>query len=547
MSASTENISSDDPHGMPAADEVGRNASRAPLAAAKALAADAPLKGGQLGITALALALGTFMQVLDSTIANVSLPTISGNLGVSPDQGTWVITAFAVANGVGVPLTGWLMGRYGVVRTFCVSVLAFTLASLLCGVAWSLSSLIFFRVLQGGVSGPMIPGSQALLISIFPANKRGTALGIWSITTLVAPICGPILGGYISDNYHWGWIFLINVPVGIGVTFLTWINLKVRETPTRKLPIDTVGLLLLVVWVGALQVMLDQGKDLDWFSSNEIIVLAIITAVGFASFLIWELTEKSPIVDLSLFRGRNFALGTLAFCLGYAVFFASNLLMPLWLQTQIGYTATWAGLVAAPTGVIAVLLTPLSARLMSRIDARVIATVAFIAFGVSYLMRARFTSDASFLDFTLPLLVQGIAMATFFLAMITILLDGVPPERIPLASGLSNFARITAGGFAASIVTTLWDRREALHQSRITDQTTIFSPGLSEAVHNLHRFGFSQLAADAALTRTITGQAYLLAADDIFWASGWICLILIGMVWLCRRAVSGGGTHAAAD
>src|SRR6201996_8203690 len=264
-----------------------------------------PMTGAPLAITSLALALGTFMQVLDSTIANVSLPTIAGNLGVSADQGTWVITAFAVANGIGVPLTGWLMGRYGVVRTFTFSVLAFTAASFLCGIAWSLPSLIFFRVLQGGVSGPMIPGSQALLISIFPPNKRGTALGIWSITTLVAPICGPILGGYISDNYHWGWIFLINVPVGLIVTFLAWVNLKERETPTRKLPIDMVGLGLLIVWVGALQVMLDTGKDADWFESTRIVVLAVITAIFFVAFLIWELTEKFPVVDLSLFKGRN--------------------------------------------------------------------------------------------------------------------------------------------------------------------------------------------------------------------------------------------------
>ncbi len=513
----------------------------------KAPAADGPMHGGQLAVTALVLAMGTFMQVLDSTIANVSLPTIAGNLGVSPNQGTWVITAFAVANGIGVPLTGWLMGRYGVVRTFVFSVLAFTAASLLCGIAWSLPSLIFFRVLQGGVSGPMIPGSQALLISIFPSDKRGTALGIWSITTLVAPICGPILGGYISDNYHWGWIFLINVPVGLVVSFLCWINLKARETPTRKLPIDTVGLGLLVVWVGALQVMLDQGKDLDWFASTQIVILAIVTIVGFLAFLIWELSAKNPIVDLSLFKRRNFALGTLAFCLGYAVFFANALLMPLWLQTQVGYTATWAGLVAAPTGVVAVLLTPLAAKMMSRIDARIVATLAFIAFGVSFLMRARFTNEASFLDFTLPLLVQGIAMATFFLAMITILLDGIPPQKIPLASGLSNFARITGGGFAASIVTTMWDRREALHQSRLADQTTIFTPGLSETLKGLQHFGLSGLAGKAAVTRTMVSQAYLLAADDIFWISGWICIVLIGTVWLCHRAVSGGGPPVAAD
>jgi len=331
------------------------------------------------------------------------------------------------------------------------------------------------------------------------------------------------------------------------VSFLCWINLKERETPTRKLPIDTIGLALLVVWVGALQVMLDQGKDLDWFSSTQIVVLAIVTAIGFAAFLIWELTEKNPVVDLSLFKGRNFALGTLAFCLGYAVFFANNLLMPLWLQTQVGYTATWAGLVAAPAGVVAVLLTPLAAKMMSRFDARWVASLAFVAFGVSFLMRANFTNQASFLDFVLPLLVQGIALATYFLAMITILLDGIPPQKIPLASGLSNFARITGGGFAASIVTTLWDRREALHQSRLADQTTLFTPGLAEAVKNLHFFGLSDLAGKAAVTRNIVSQAYLLAANDIFWVSGWLCLIMIGMVWLCRRSISGGGTHAAAD
>ena len=506
-----------------------------------------PMQGAALAITALALALGTFMQVLDSTIANVSLPTIAGNLGVSTNQGTWVITSFAVANGIGVPLTGWLMGRYGVVRTFVFSVIAFTVASFLCGIAWNLSSLIFFRVLQGGTSGPMIPGSQALLISIFPAHKRATALGIWAITTLVAPICGPILGGYISDNYHWGWIFLINVPVGLVVVFLAWRMLQSRETPTRKLPIDTVGLGLLIVWVGALQIMLDSGKDADWFSSTTIVVEAIITVVFFVAFLIWELTEKHPIVDLSLFKNRNFALGTLAFCLGYAVFFANNLLMPLWLQTQIGYTATWAGLVAAPTGVIAVLLTPFMARMISRVDARLIASLAFVAFGVSYLMRAGLTADASFFAFMLPLLVQGIAMATFFLAMITILLDGVSPPRIPMASGLSNFTRITAGGFAASVVTTIWDRREAFHQARMADLTTSFNPVLSQTLAQLHRLGVPDLGAKASVVRVMTGQAYLLGAHDIFWVSGWACFVLIGMVWLCRKSKSGGGAPVAAD
>ena len=507
----------------------------------------APLAGLQLGVTSLALALGTFMQVLDSTIANVSLPTIAGNLGTSTDQGTWVITSFAVANGVAVPLTGWLMGRYGVVRTFVASVLMFTAASFLCGIAWSMPVLILFRILQGAVSGPMIPGSQALLISIFPPQKRATALGIWSITTLVAPIIGPILGGYISDNYHWSWIFLINVPVGLLAAFLCWNNLATRETPTRQLPIDRVGLGLLVIWVGALQIMLDTGKDADWFSSSWITTLGIIALIGCAAWVIWELTEKYPVVDLWLFADRNFALGTIAFCLGYAVFFANTLLMPLWLQTSVGYTATWAGLVAAPSGAVAVLLTPFAARFMSRIDARWIATVAFVAFGVSYFMRAGFTQDASFWSFMAPLMVQGIAMSTFFVAMLTISLDSIEPAKIPSASGISNFSRITAGGFAASITTTIWDRREALHQSRLADASSLYSPVMQHAMHRLHAFGFGDMQSYALLARNLTQQAYLLASDDLFWISGWLSLGMIAVVWLAKCAVSGGRAPVAAD
>src|ERR1700748_3055869 len=242
------------------------------------------MTGAPLAITALALALGTFMQVLDTTIANVSLPTIAGNLGVSADQGTWVVTAFAVANGASVPLTGWLMMRYGVVKTFVGSVALFTIASFLCGVSWNLPSLIIFRILQGAVSGPMIPGSQALLIMIFPGAQRGTALAIWSMTTLVAPICGPILGGYISDNISWPWIFLINVPVGIVCCVICWRNMMSRETPTRSVPIDRVGFFLLLTWVGALQVMLDTGKDADWFNSHAIVVELIVAIIAFIAW-----------------------------------------------------------------------------------------------------------------------------------------------------------------------------------------------------------------------------------------------------------------------
>jgi len=508
---------------------------------------DRPLAGGALAITAFALAMGTFTQVLDTTIANVSLPTIAGDLGASTDQSTWIITAFVVANGIGVPLTGWLMNRYGVVRVFVLSMLGFTFTSLLCGIAWSLESLVFFRTLQGALSGPIIPGSQALMLSIFPHSRRTTALAIWSITTLVAPICGPLLGGYISDSFHWGWIFLINVPVGLLVAALCWGNLAARETPVKKLPIDLVGTGLLIVWAGALQLMLDQGKNDDWFASGWIVALAIISVIGFGAFLLWELTEEHPVVDLSLFKSRNFALGTAVFCLGNGVFIANMLLIPLWLQTQLGYTATWAGLVSAPTGAVAVLVTPLAARMMTRFDARWVATIAFAASAVSYWMRAGLTADASFMAIAIPLMVQGISSGSFFIATISILLDGLPPSRIPAASGLSNFARIIAAGFSVSLVTTFWDRREAFHQSRLADMTSAYAPAFNNALSSLHALGLSELASKSAVTRSMIGQAYLLASVDMFTVSAWLCVAAIVIVWLCRKAQPHGPPPAIAD
>ena len=517
---------------------------------AGAAAAPAPLAGAALGITAIALALGTFMQVLDSTIANVSVPTIAGNLGVSTSQGTWVITSFAVSNGISVPLTGWLMGRYGVVKVFVVSVVLFTIASFLCGISWNLDSLILFRVLQGAVSGPMIPGSQALLMMIFPPNKRGTALAIWSMTTLVAPICGPILGGWISDNMSWPWIFFINLPVGAICALLCWRNLSDRETPTFARSIDRTGFALLVVWVGALQIMLDTGKDVDWFASPVIVVETVIAIVGFIAWVIWELNDKNPMVDLSLFKTRNFALGVLALCVGYAIFFGNNLLMPLWLQTQMGYIATWAGLVAAPSGVVAVIMTPFAARLLNRYDARILATVSMIFFAASFYMRSLYTPDASFFVLMSPMLVMGVAMSFFFISMVSISLNGVPPHQVPAASGLSNFARIVAGSFAASLATTFWDDMESVLQTRNTEAMGGAGGGstaVQQMLYQVTHLGFSQEQGVGLLARQVASQAYLSAALDIFRLSAIVTLLLIPFIWLCKPTYATGAVHAAAD
>jgi MFS transporter, DHA2 family, multidrug resistance protein len=504
-----------------------------------------PLQGSTLAIGTVALSLATFMNVLDTSIANVSLPSIAGDLGVSPDQGTWVITSFGVANAISLPLTGWLSQRFGQVRLFTASVFLFVLASFLCALAPSLSMLIAFRVFQGAVAGPMIPLSQSLLLSSYPKEKSGTALGMWSITTLVAPVVGPVLGGWITDNIAWPWIFYINVPVGILAGVLTWVVFRKRETPTARVPIDGVGLGLLVLWVGAMQVMLDKGKDLDWFNSTQIVVLAIVAVIGVTVFIIWELTDEHPIVDLSLFRRRNFWVSTLAMLLAYGMFFGNVVLLPLWLQQYMGYTATLAGLVLAPVGLLAIFLTPLVGRVMNRVDPRIFVTLSFGIFAVVLFMRAHFNTNATIGVLLVPTLIQGAALACFFIPLIAIGLSGLSPDRIPAASGLMNFARITAGSFGTSIVTTLWDRRATLHHQQLVEHLTLGDPVAAQAMANLQANGFGAQQSYGLINRLVDNQAFMLSANDIFFVSGILFLVLVFVIWLARPTTGAASAGAA--
>jgi DHA2 family multidrug resistance protein len=513
-------------------------------------AGPAPLTGASLALGTIALSLATFMNVLDSSIANVSIPAISGDIGVSPDQGTWVITSFGVANAISLPLTGWLTQRFGQVRLFTSAIFLFVLASFMCALAPTLGTLIGFRVLQGAVAGPMIPLSQALLLSSFPRAKAGAALGIWAMTTLVAPVLGPLLGGWITDNFSWPWIFYINVPVGLIAGGITWTLYRKRETPTRKLPIDTIGLGLLVLWVGALQIMLDKGKDLDWFGSTQIVALAIVAFVGLVLWLIWELTEEHPVVDLSLFRRRNFTVSTIALLIAYGMFFANIVLVPLWLQQYMGYTATAASYVVAPIGLLALILTPLVARAGPRIDPRVFVTFAFAMFGIVSLMRSQFSTEASLGVLMAPTILQGAAMATFFVPLTALGLSGLPPSRIPSASGVMNFARILAGSFGTSIVTTMWDRRATLHHSQLVERLANGSPATDAALAGLQAGGLDMQQSYGYVDRLINRQAFMLSANDMFLATGVMFMLLIGVVWLARpikdpaaTAAAGGGAH----
>ena len=511
-------------------------------------AAPSPLTDGALALGSIALSLATFMNILDTSIANVSIPAISGDLAVSPDQGTWVITSFAVANAISLPLTGWLTVRYGQVRLFVASTLLFVIASFLCALAPTLAWLIVFRVIQGAVAGPMIPLSQSLLLASFPKEKAGTALAIWAMTTLVAPVVGPVLGGWITDNISWPWIFYINIPVGLIATAITWMIYRKRETPTAKVPVDGIGLGLVVLWVGALQIVLDRGKDLDWFGSGQIVTLAIVAGVGFVLFLVWELTERHPIVDLHLFARRNFWTSSLAMSLAYGAFFGNVVLLPLWLQQYMGYTATWAGMILAPVGVLAILLMPVVGKYMNRVDPRVFATASFVIFAVVLLMRSWFNTQADVFTLLVPTIIQGAAVAVFFVPLINLSMSGLAPEHIPSASGLFNFARITAGAFGTSIVTTWWDRRATLHHAQLVERITAYDPNSTQALATLQSGGLTPEQSYEAMNRLVDQQAFMLSANDIFYVSAWLFVLLIGVVWLARPvkgqpARGAGGAH----
>ena len=505
-----------------------------------------PLQGSARVWGTIALSAATFMNVLDTSIANVSLPAIAGDLGVSPNQGTWVITSFAVANAIAVPLTGWLSQRFGQVRLFIASVLLFVLASWLCGLAPNMNMLIAARALQGFVAGPMIPLSQSLLLSSYPSALAGLAMAMWSITTLVAPVMGPLLGGWITDNISWPWIFYINIPVGLLAASASWMLYHKRETPTRQLPIDAVGLGLLVVWVGALQIMLDKGKELDWFHSTEVVVLGVVALVGLVFFLIWELTEEHPVVDLTLFTRRNFWAGALATSIGYGLFFGNVVLLPLWLQQYMGYTATQAGMVMAPVGLLAIVLSPVVGKNIGKVDPRYFATFAFIVFALVLWMRSRFNTQADFGTIMIPTFVQGIAMAFFFIPLVTITLSGIAPERIPAASGMSNFMRITAGAFGTSIATTLWEDRAALHHAQLAESINQSSQGAASALNGLAAAGLNPEQALAQVNRLVDQQAFMLSSSELFSISALLFLTMIPLVWLTRPQRAGAGSADAA-
>jgi len=507
----------------------------------------APLTGGKLVLATLAVALATFMNVLDSSIANVAIPTISGNMGVSVDEGTWVITLFAAANAISIPLTGWLTQRIGQVKLFVWAILLFVLSSWLCGIAPNLPVLLGARILQGAVAGPLIPLSQAILLGSYPKEKSSHALALWAMTATVGPIVGPALGGWITDSYSWSWIFYINIPVGLFAAGVTWAIYRTRETPVKRIPIDKVGLISLIAWVGSLQIMLDKGKDLDWFTSPVIVGLGIFAMVSFVFFMIWELTEKNPIIDLRLFKGRNFLGGTIAISVAYAVFFSNLVILPQWMQQYLNYRSVDAGLDTAPLGIFAVLLAPVMAKIMPKSDARVLATLAFLGFAGVFFMRSFYTTGVDTWTLVVPTLLQGIPTALFFVPLTAIILSGLPGDKIPAAAGLSNFSRVFAGAVGTSLVSTGWNDRTILHHAQLAEQTSVNNPTFVASIDALQNtLGGSASQAMAFFESSLNTQAAMLGLNDIFWLSAVIFIAIIPLIWLTKPGKDGSAAAAGA-
>ncbi len=507
-------------------------------------------------VIALAVTLATFMEVLDTSIANVSLPHIAGSLSAGTDESTWVLTSYLVSNAIVLPLSGWISSIIGRKRFYMSCVAIFTVSSLLCGLAPSLGMLIFFRVLQGAGGGGLQPSEQAILADTFPPAKRGMAFAVYGVAVVMAPAIGPTLGGWITDNFTWRWIFLLNIPVGILSLSLT--SRLIQDPPflkRKKLSetrIDYVGLGLVAVGLGALQVVLDKGQREDWLESNFIVALSIIAAAALLFLIYWEWNDKDPVIDLHLFTNRTFAAANvLMFMLGFALL-GSTVLLPLYMQTLLGYTAQRSGLALMPGGFLIMLLMPLVGFLLSRYDARKLMMFGLLTLSFSLFHMTNFTLGVDFRTVALARMLQAAGLAFLFVPINTAAYAFLPKEKNNQASGLMNLARNIGGSVGISIVTTMLDRRSQYHTSRLSTHLSAGSAAVQQmlqgAARNFQAQGLSAadatLRAWATLQATVGRQASMLAYIDNFWLLGVAILVMVPLVFLMKRPPSGGGMAA---
>lgn len=506
-------------------------------------------------IIAASVMLATFMEVLDTSVANVALPHISGNLSATTDEATWVLTSYLVSNAIILPATGWLSTFFGRKRFLIVCIIIFTVASALCGAATSLGMLIFARILQGAGGGALQPIAQSVLLESFPPEKRGSAMALFGLGVVVAPIIGPTLGGWITDNYSWRWIFYINLPVGALAILMA--NMFVEDPPyirnQRPGRIDFVGFGLMAVGLATLELILDTGQKEDWFESSWIIWCTIVAVVALVSFVIWELTTKEPIVNLRVFNNRNFAVGTILIACVGIVLYGSTALLPLFLQTLLGYPAVQSGMTVSPRGFGSVISMIIVGRLIGRVDGRFLIMFGFAVLAYSTYMLTGINLDIASKNVTWPLIISGFAMGFIFVPLTTMTMGTLKNEQMGNASGIYNLMRNTGGSIGIAAMTTFLSRGAQTHQAVMSSHLTPYDPAFQQRLHDLTGvFAAKGNPATAgqqaygAIYGTLMRQSMLMSYIDNFRLLAFLCLICIPAGLLFKRVRARKGAAVAA-
>ena len=505
-------------------------------------------------LIAIAVMSSTFMEVLDTTVVNVSLPHIAGSLSASTDEATWTLTSYLVANAIILPMTGWLAGRFGRKRLLIMAVTGFTVASFFCGLAPSLPFLIIFRVIQGACGGGLQPLSQAILLESFPPEKRGQAMAFWALGIVVAPMLGPVAGGWLTDNYSWRWVFYINVPIGVIAILLTQAFVFDPHYLRReKTGIDYWGIGLLCVGMGSLQIMLDKGQEEDWFGSHFIITLLVLAIIGMGGLIIRELKAKHPVIDLTVFKYRSYAVGTFLMTIVGFVLYGSTVLLPLLMQELLGYTATHAGVTNLPRGLASFMFMPVVGILTGKVDARKLLAVGLTATAIAMFLVSTFSLDVGFWNFWWPLMIQGAGLGLIFVPLTTVTNDPIPRERMGNATSLFNLMRNIGASMGISAVTTLQFRQMQAHINILGSHVNGSSPAAQQTFRGLEQVFMSRGAdavtaahqAEGAVWGMVLRQASMLSYNDVFRFLGGMFLVLLPLLFLMRKPKGGKGPPMA--
>jgi DHA2 family multidrug resistance protein len=496
---------------------------------------DLYLKGLARILSIIALSAATFLIVLDLSIANVSIPYISGDLGVAVNQGTYVITSFSVGSAIGLPMTGWLTKRIGAVRLIVLSIIGFVFFSALCGLSINITMIVISRFFQGLISGPLVPLSQSLLVASNPIEDKSKVIGIWSTIVVVGPVVGPILGGWISYDYTWPWIFYINIPVGIFSAVVVNRLLKNFETKVEKIPVDKLGFFLLAISASSFQFVLDKGEQFDWLRSDLIVTLSLVSVIGYVYFFLWEYFKENPIVDLSLFRYRTYSISILFLILMYSAYFGAIVIVPLWLQESMGYTAVWAGIAIAPLGLPPLLFSHISTKMIERYGPLIPLGLAFLFFALSSFYTAYFATNVDLFHIVFSRLLMGFGLAFFINPIITLNIQEIPTEKLPSGTGFFHFVRTICTGVGTSIFTTMWIRRQAFHHERLGSTLTPYNPNYQNFLEDLKFFRIEGVASLEATNGLVNEQSAMMAFNDIFYCMGWVFLLLILFLPLGRK------------